>query len=79
MKECLNLMKSGTRTRNDWIIALTDGDDNKSAEFRCTAETVKDMLHSADVGVIIIGVGADVNSEVRIVSENEMKRPNGLC
>ena len=66
MKECLNRMASG-RTRNDWIIALTDGDDNISAGLSCTADTVKRILQSADIGVIIIGVGADVKSEARKV------------
>ena len=62
-------MASGTRTRNDWIIALTDGDDNNSAMLRCTAETVRESLRSTDIGVIIIGVGADVKSEVRKVKK----------
>ena len=66
MKECLKIM-ARRRTRSDWIIALTDGDDNNSAALRCTADTVKEILQSMDIGVIIIGVGADVKSEARKV------------
>lgn len=64
MMECLKQLATEPRTRNDWIIALTDGDDNQSNSFGCTAKTVECFLRTADVGVVIIGIGEDVQSQV---------------
>ena len=45
-----------------WIIALTDGEDNSSGSI--TANNVVEQLQHTGIGVIIIGVGADVETEV---------------
>ena len=63
MDICLrNLQSTLMSGKNDWIVALTDGDDNCSAYI--TAETVKSKLRSARVGLVIIGIGNDVKAEV---------------
>ena len=47
----------------DWIVALTDGDDNSS---NITKDNLINYLSSAHsgLGIIIIGVGNDVNTEI---------------
>ena len=45
-----------------WIIALTDGEDNSSGSVK--ANHVVQQLQQTDIGLIIIGVGADVKPEV---------------
>ena len=45
-----------------WIIALTDGEDNSSGSV--TANHVVQQLQQTDIGLIIIGVGAEVKPEV---------------
>lgn len=60
---CLKFLRSTRGATDDWIVALTDGDDNCSAHI--TAETVKANLRSASVGLVIIGIGNDVQAEVR--------------
>jgi hypothetical protein len=49
---------------NDWLIALTDGDDNSSARYGHTKQTVMNSLRKSDVNVVIIGVGNDVQTQV---------------
>jgi len=73
MTESLKILMREPRTRNDWIIALTDGDDSETTN--CTAYTVKYILQSAEVGVVIIGVGRDVKSEV--LESIALSVPNG--
>ena len=53
---------SSSSSNCNWIIALTDGEDNRSGYV--TAYTVAYMLQRTDIGLIIIGVGADVKPEV---------------
>jgi hypothetical protein len=48
--------------KNDWIIALTDGEDNCSGN--CNVNTITEQLRTADVGLVVIGVGSDVQTEV---------------
>lgn len=55
---------TGSNTGSDWIIALTDGDDNRSGTV--TANHVAEQLKRTDIGLIIIGVGADVKPEVTV-------------
>ena len=59
---CLQHLQGTLRGTDDWIVALTDGDDNCSAHI--TAATVKSKLRSARVGLVIIGIGNDVKAEV---------------
>ena len=59
---CLQHLQGTLRGTNDWIVTLTDGDDNCSAHI--TAATVKSKLRSARVGLVIIGIGDDVKAEV---------------
>ena len=59
---CLEYLQGTLCGTDDWIVALTDGDDNCSAHI--TAETVKSKLRSARVGLVIIGIGNDVKAEV---------------
>ena len=47
---------------NDWIIALTDGEDNCSRT--CTVNSITNQLRNADVGLVVIGIGSDVQTEV---------------
>ena len=65
---CLaQLSNSNTgHTSSDWIIALTDGDDNCSGNY-CSPETVNAKLRVSNVGVVIIGIGNDVQTQVCIV------------
>jgi hypothetical protein len=58
----LQRVRSGSDSGSDWIIALTDGDDNSSGVV--TANNVVGQLQRIDIGLIIIGVGADVKPEV---------------
>lgn len=48
-------------TKNDWIVALTDGEDNGSS---LSEHSIKARLHSPsnDVNLIVIGVGEDVKT-----------------
>lgn len=58
----LMMLKSSTSfTSNDWIIALTDGDDNSSMYSRDTL--IRDIAAST-VGVIVVGIGSDVQTEL---------------
>jgi hypothetical protein len=58
----LQRVRSGSDSGSDWIIALTDGDDNSSGVVK--ANNVVGQLQRTDIGLIIIGVGADVKPEV---------------
>jgi hypothetical protein len=60
---CLAQLSNTGPTSSDWIIALTDGDDNCSGNY-CTAETVKAKLRTSNVGVVVIGIGNDVQTQV---------------
>ena len=60
----LQRVRSGSDSGSDWIIALTDGDDNSSGVV--TANNVVGQLQRTDIGLIIIGVGADVKPEVTV-------------
>lgn len=48
-------------SRNDWIIALTDGEDNSS---RNNLHTLIELLGSTMARLMIIGVGSDVRVDV---------------
>ena len=61
--QCLQHLNMGKDSANDWIIALTDGDDNCSGANR-TAAVVERQLSTADVGVVVIGIGSDVQTHV---------------
>ena len=63
---CLTQLSNTGHTSSDWIIALTDGDDNSSGKH-CTAETVKAKLRTSNVGVVVIGIGNDVQRQVRLL------------
>jgi Mg-chelatase subunit ChlD len=56
------LEKSGP-TANDWIVALTDGEDNGSG-YSDSVQAVKKALARSHVKVVVIGVGQDVQTEV---------------
>lgn len=50
-----------SHTNNDWIVALTDGDDNSS---HITCHALCDKLVSRTAGnVIVLGIGGDVKEE----------------
>jgi hypothetical protein len=61
----LNELPAETQISNDWIIALTDGADNGSNTYGHTKQTVVNALKSSDVNVVIIGIGKDVQTQVR--------------
>jgi hypothetical protein len=60
----LNELPANAQISNDWIIALTDGEDNGSARYGHTKQTVMNLLRNSDVNVVIIGVGHDVQTQV---------------
>jgi len=61
LSRCLSTLSGNGQTKNDWIIALTDGDDNSSVE---KPEDLRMQLATSDVGFVMIGVGADVKADV---------------
>jgi len=58
---CVNVLTHNGPTKNDWIIALTDGDDNCSTE---SSDQLTSQLQTSDVGLVMIGVGADVKEDL---------------
>jgi len=69
----LSQLTGNGHTLNDWIIALTDGEDNASRE---TADNVMNQLRRSDVGLVMIGVGADLQTNLleRIAEATPNKR-----
>ena len=56
---------TATALFENWLIVLTDGEDNNSSKPYDSVASVKARITTAvDVGVIIIGVGSDVQTEV---------------
>jgi uncharacterized protein YegL len=47
---------------NDWIVALTDGEDNCSKMM--TIPALQELVAQSNIGLIIIGVGSDVHTEL---------------
>eukprot|EP01035_Chromulina_nebulosa_P017560 gene17560-23124_t len=63
MRDAINLAIDSlqiNRTSNDWIITLTDGDDNSS---HMKESNLTNKITNLNVNVIIIGVGSDVNHD----------------
>jgi Mg-chelatase subunit ChlD len=63
MSECIRCMSGtapvpGSGGGNDWIVVLTDGEDTGS---KISKEAIQKSLSQGAYGVIVIGVGADVN------------------
>jgi uncharacterized protein with von Willebrand factor type A (vWA) domain len=46
---------------NDWIVVLTDGEDNGSKQ---SVTSIIELIKSIDIGIIIIGIGSDVNHKL---------------
>ena len=59
--ETMNMLE-GNHTQNDWIVALTDGEDNCSKSGQ--KEKIIKRLSSSDNGLVIIGVGQDVQTNI---------------
>ena len=55
----------------DWVILLTDGEDNGSA---IKLPDLVNCIPALDVGVIIMGIGADVNETVLKTLTNASKK-----
>jgi tetratricopeptide (TPR) repeat protein/uncharacterized protein YegL len=53
----LNALKSKSGS-NDWVISLTDGDDNSSS---ITIDSLKNEIQKSNSGLVVIGVGNDVD------------------
>ena len=53
----LKELKSNS-TSNDWVISLTDGDDNSS---RISDNNLKNEIKNSSAGLVVIGVGTDVD------------------
>ena len=53
------LNNSNTTNTNDWLICLTDGEDNSSIS---TNEVTAKKLLNSNINVIMIGVGEDVKT-----------------
>lgn len=49
---------ANTQQRSDWVVVLTDGQEGNS---RTRKPEIEQLLRNATCGVIIIGVGTDVN------------------
>ena len=64
LSRSISLLSGTDHSNNDWIIALTDGEDNSSQEI--TVDSVMNELGRTDIGLIIIGVGADIQPSVSI-------------
>ena len=62
LSRSVGLLSDTDHTNNDWIIALTDGEDNSSQEI--TADSLMNEFGRTDIGLIIIGVGADIHPDV---------------
>ena len=68
LSRSISLLSDTDHTHNDWIIALTDGEDNSSQEI--TAESVMNEFGRTDIGLIIIGVGGDIQPDVSLPSKS---------
>lgn len=68
LSRSISLLSDTDHTSNDWIIALTDGEDNSSQEI--TSDSVMNEFGRTDIGLIIIGVGADIQPDVSMTSNS---------
>lgn len=60
-----------TSPANDWIVALTDGEDNAS---KVSQESLKQRLRDAKCNLIVIGVGHDVHAaELQALTKSSKK------
>jgi tetratricopeptide (TPR) repeat protein len=57
MEQCVNYINVGATTQ-DWMVVLTDGEDTGS---RVSKEKICNSISQGHYGVILIGVGNDVN------------------
>ena len=67
---------SRSPTSNDWIIALTDGEDNASKQSHGSMISRLQLKNGA-VNLIVIGVGSDV--ETAILEALAKATPKGTC